>query len=178
MKKRCLLSLVLVVFCLTSFPEAHDIVLIPVLSDGSVRLTMKYGEPGSYLLTTKEKVLALDVYDPAGTMKSWAGSIAADGDFLVAAAPVGSPPTPGSWMFVATYDNGYTVVMPDGTRRRPAAGEKGIHFLRFGKALVADALDRSLISQLVVSLPTDARLVASGSVIGKKSSAACRYDSL
>jgi uncharacterized GH25 family protein len=135
--KQCLLSLGLVLFCLTSFLEAHDIVLLPVLSGKSVRLTMKFGEPGSYLLTTREKVVALDIYDPTGTMKSWAKNIAADGNFLVATPPEGSASTPGSWMFAASYDNGYSIVMPDGKRRPPAPGEKGIHVLRYGKALLA-----------------------------------------
>jgi uncharacterized GH25 family protein len=132
-----LLSVVLVLFCLTSFLDAHDINLFPELSGKSLSVVIKFGEPGSYLLTTKEKLVELNVYDPTGTVRSWAKNLVADGNFLVARPPEAPSPAPGTWMFAVYYDNGYTVVLPDGRRQSPAPGTKGIHTLKFGKALFA-----------------------------------------
>jgi uncharacterized GH25 family protein len=82
-------------------------------------------------------VLELNVYDPKGTKASWARNIVPDGQFLAAMPPKGSSLASGTWLFAVYYDRGYSVVLPDGRRERPAPGTKGIRVQKFGKALFA-----------------------------------------
>jgi uncharacterized GH25 family protein len=120
---------------------AHDIMLIPQSAGGQIKLTGRYGEPGSWGTASVGKLMDALAYQPDGRIVPLNKGLKQDGaNFQVIPVEAGSQS--GLWIFTTAYDGGFTVKTTDdrtinSTKMDYPAATSSYHNLKFGKTLVA-----------------------------------------
>ena len=122
--------------------HAHDIVVFPEWSNGTLAVDVKYGHPEDYQPIVPDKLYRFEAVAPGGAAHDWRAALKPDAmDLKTSRAPDWKPDA-GIAMLVAEYDNGYWSKNPAGvtvntSRVNNPKTPMASHNLKYGKALVA-----------------------------------------
>jgi uncharacterized GH25 family protein len=140
--QRGLTALLLVMLAaLTVGVDAHDIAVFPLVKGPDLHLTVKYGHPGDYSATAAGKLIELTAFDPGGEKQAIAGRLRPEGTSLISAPAPFAASGSGTWVFAASYDNGFFLRTAEGrsvntTKAEYPAASNVTHNLKYGKALL------------------------------------------
>lgn len=162
MHKKSLLALAALVVVTNG--RAHDIVVFPEASDGTIKVDVKYGHPQDYQPIAAEKLYRFDAMGPTGSPQSWRSALKLDAmDLKMSQRPNWTDA--GVTVLAAQYDNGYWSKNDAGetvntSRLANPKTTMASHNLKFGKALVAtgpkhDGFDRVVGHKLELVPMTD-----------------------